>query len=168
MEDKKISFYLKLLAGGNVLCLVLLAGVIGYLATLPLAGADGKPIPKEIITKIPEAIEVKSDAEMTDGAKSGVYTLEITDNGLNPEGLNALAGHKVEIEVANKSGDSYTFEMKSLGVEPATINPGETKSFSVEAPADMAKETGFAYKAVPVTGSDQQFEGVLIFTKGGK
>jgi len=166
MEDKKISFYLNLLAVGNILSLLLIFGVIGFLAANSGNGLGGRSIPKEITTKVPEAVEVKDNAEMTKDAKSGVYVLEITDTGFNPEGMSALIGQKISIEVSNKSKIYYEFRMGSLNVEPITLAPGEKKDFFVEAPADLEKETGFAYKAVSVDGSGPEFAGVLILAKG--
>jgi len=169
MEDKKIVKYLVILGAGNMLSLILTAGVILYLAgkSVPV-DSNGKPIPKEITTKVPESIEVNDGSEIAKEAKSGVYILEITDNGFNPEAMNALIGKKIDIEVVNKSKNSYVFQMGSLNVDPVTLQPGETKVISVESPTDLVKETGYAYKAVSVGGTGPEFIGTLIFTKGGK
>ncbi|MCU0653502.1 MAG: cupredoxin domain-containing protein [Candidatus Pacebacteria bacterium] len=164
MQDEKLSVWLGFLAAGNILSLILILGTIYHITTKTTAGPDGKPLPKEITTKVPEALEVKNDTELSEGAKSGIYSLKITDTGFKPEGLNALASENLEIEVANNGSDPYAFEMKSLGIKATTIDPGETKTFSVQSPADIRQETGFAYKAT-AAGSGKTIEGVLIFTK---
>jgi|GEM_PF-2759761 len=158
MEDKKLSQYLILLSLGNVISLTLSICTIGYIINSGPATGNNNGIPKEIAAGDPKKIELQ-DSVPQGNMKSGIYNIEISDNGFSPEGISAQIGKKINLEITNRGQSPHSFVIDGLNANSGPIKPGETVSLTIEPPLD--KETGYVYKSLTDAGKIE-FTGALI------
>jgi plastocyanin len=63
----------------------------------------------------------------------GEVTLSAVDNSFDPSELSVPSG-EVTVEFTNDGENSHTFSSKQLGFDTGTIQPGDSKTVTFEAP----------------------------------
>jgi YbbR domain-containing protein len=156
MEDKKISKYIKLLVIGNVISLVLILGMIIFLISATNQQGNINFL-KEIKAGTPQNIELRDNIESKD-LKNGIYSINIRQNGFSPEGISAISGQQINIEVTNEDTLPHSFVIDGLNIDSGQIQAGQTKQLTIAIPENG---DGYVYKSVDESGK-AEFKGALI------
>lgn len=89
-------------------------------------------------------------------AVAGKVTIELTDEGFNPPGVQATTGNAVEITLINTGTRTHAFQIEDLDID-VTLEPGERREVTITTPP-----FGTFYYTSDAPG-DENMRGELIF-----
>jgi cytochrome c oxidase subunit II len=105
--------------GGGVVTARILIGAAALALVLGACGGDGGGS--------------SNGGSSSGGGGGGEVTLSAVDNSFDPSELSVPSG-EVTVEFTNDGQNSHTFSSEQLGFDTGTIEPGDSKTVTFEAP----------------------------------